>query len=236
MKIKNDRKIIRDYLERYGFIDVLNAPLIDQMRLFYFRPGELITRSYEKPEYLFFYVKGKSKVYQLLDNGKSLLCRFYHPPEIVGDVEIFSGKPNICNLQALTDVICIGIPIRTMQKAAQSNNKLLILLCSSLGKKLASFNMISAVNQNYPLENRLASYLAAVSEPESKDDITINELGTNNLTELADLLGSSYRHLTRTIKKFKDDGIIVKNKHEIKIIDKQRLSELAKDIYMMVVP
>ncbi len=232
MEIKKDNKIIRHYLALHGFLDVLNAPLINQMKLFYFKPGELITRSYEKPEYFYFYVKGKSKVYQLLENGKSLLCRFYHPPEIVGDVEIFSGKPNICNLQALTDVICIGIPIAIIHKAAQANNKLLVLLCGSLGKKLASFNMISAVNQNYPLENRLASYLAAISEPGNQDDVLVNELDTKNLTELADLLGSSYRHLTRTIKKFKDDGIITKKKQEIRIIDKKRLNELAKDIYI----
>lgn len=231
MEIKTDPKMIRHYLELHGFLEVLNVPLINQMKVFYFKPGEFIARAHEKPEYLYFYVKGKSKVYQLLENGKSLLCRFYHPPEIVGDVEIFSGKPNICNLQALTDVICIGIPIGIIRQAAHSNNRLLVLLCGSLGKKLASFNMISAVNQNYPLENRLASYLAAVSEPGNQADILANELATKNLTELADLLGSSYRHLIRTIKKFKDDGIITKSSQEIKILDKKRLKELAKDIY-----
>ncbi len=232
MEIKKDKKIVRYYLELHGFLDVLDTSLINQMKVFYFKPGELIIRSYEKPEYLHFYVKGKSKVYQLLENGKSLLCRFYNPPEIVGDVEIFSGKPNICNVQALTDVICIGIPIGIINKAAQSNNKLLVLMCRSLGEKLASFNMISAVNQNYPLVNRLASYLAAVSESGNQYDLLIKELDTKNLTELADLLGSSYRHLIRTIKKFRDDGIIIKNKQEIKIIDKQRLNKLAKDIYI----
>ena len=95
-----------------------------------------------------------------------------------------------------------------------------------------SFNMISAVNQNYPLENRLASYLSAVSESGKNNEIVIREFHTNNLTELAELLGTSYRHLTRTIRKFKKEEIITKQGAKIAVIDQHRLISMAKDIYM----
>ncbi|THB76423.1 MAG: hypothetical protein D3926_17705 [Desulfobacteraceae bacterium] len=232
MEIETNIQRVQKYLTQYGFAQILEDEMIQQMKLYVFNPGEHIVRSHEKPEMFYFYVKGKSKVYQLLDNGKSLLCRFYNPPEIVGDVEIFSDMPNICNLQALTRVTCVGISVEKIRKAAESNNRLLMLLCRSLGLKLASFNMISAVNQKFPLENRLASYLAAVSEPGKKGEVIVSEIHTNNLTELADLLGSSYRHLTRTIKSFKDKGIVTKNNREIAIIDKKQLQGLAKDIYI----
>ncbi len=232
MKYENNRHLIQTYLNQYGFSQILDESLIHQMHLYEFKPGEHIVRSHEKPKNFYFYVQGKSKVYQLLDNGKSLLCRFYNPPELVGDVEIFSDLPNICNLQALTRVICIGISVEKIRKAAEANNELLMLLCKSLGLKLASFNMISAVNQKFPLENRLASYLAAVSETGGRGEAMVNEIHTNNLTELADLLGSSYRHLTRTIKMFKDKGIITKKNQEITIIDRKQLKGLAKDIYI----
>jgi len=232
MKIIHNPDLMKHYLDIYGYTDVLDDSLISRMKLYEFKPCEYIARSNETPEFLYFYVKGKSKVFQSLENGKSLLCRFYNPPEIVGDVEIFSGKDNVCNLQALTYVHCIGIPIDIIRKAAESSNRLLVHLCSSLGKKLASFNLISAINQNYPLENRFASYLAAVSEPGKDGIILIGEIHTNNLTELADLLGASYRHLTRTIKKFRESGIITKNKKEFIIKDKKTLHDLAKDIYI----
>ncbi len=232
MEIIKNNKLITYYLDQHGFTEVLDKSLINEMKLFKFKPGEYIARSNETPEYLFFYVEGKSKVFQSLENGKSLLCRFFKPPAIVGDVEIFSGKNNICNLQTLTDVICVGIHFETIRKAAESSNKLLIHLCSSLGKKLASFNMNSAINQNYPLENRLASYLATVSESKATGVSMISDMHTDNLTELAGLLGVSYRHLTRTIKKFKEDEIIIKNGKDFIIKDKQKLQELAKDIYI----
>jgi len=62
------------------------------MRIYYFNPGDYISESSEKLTHFYFYVQGKSKVFLNLENGKSLLCRFHHPPEIVGDVELFSGK------------------------------------------------------------------------------------------------------------------------------------------------
>lgn len=232
MKIENNSQLVQKYLDQYDFSHILDDALIQQMTLHRFNPGEHIVRSHEKPETFYFYVEGKSKVYQLMENGKSLLCRFYNPPEIVGDVELFSGMPNVCNLQALTPVTCVGIPVEKIRKAAESNTQMLILFCRSLGLKLASFNMISAVNQKYPLENRLASYLAAVWETGKKGEMCINEIHTNNMTELADLLGSSYRHLTRTIKQFKEKGIIAKQNREITILDRQQLQGLAKDIYM----
>ncbi len=223
---------INKYVRLYGLSKMLDEGLINALKLYYFEPGDYIVRAGEYPTHLYFYVQGKSKVFQLLENGKSLLCRFYHPFEIVGDVEIFSGKHNVCNLQALTKVICMGIPMNRIKKAAESNPKLLKMLCCSLGDKLASFNMISAINLNYPLENRLASYLSAVSESRKNNGIMIREFHTNNLTELADLLGTSYRHLTRTIRKFKEEKIIKKQGAMITVIDQHRLISMAKDIYM----
>jgi CRP/FNR family putative post-exponential-phase nitrogen-starvation transcriptional regulator len=223
---------INKYILLYELSEILDKALIKELKLYRFKPGEYIVRAGEYPTHFYFYVQGKSKVFQLLENGKALLCRFYHPFEIVGDVEIFSGKQNVCNLQALTDVTCLGIPMNRIKKAAESNPKLLKMLCCSLGEKLASFNMISAVNQNYPLENRLASYLSAVSESGKNNEIVIREFYTNNLTELAELLGTSYRHLTRTIRKFRNEKIITKQGAKIGILDQRLLTSMAKDIYM----
>lgn len=228
----NELNEIQKYIQKFDLSTILDDTLIREIKLYRFEPGDYIVRAGEYPTHLYFYVLGKSKVFQLLDNGKSLLCRFYHPFEIVGDVEIFSNKPNVCNLQALTAVTCLGLPINKVKKAAESNPKLLKMLCCSLGEKLASFNMISAVNQNYSLENRLASYLSAVSESGTDNEIVIREFHTNNLTELAELLGTSYRHLTRTIKKFKDERIITKQGAKIQVLDEHRLKAMAKDIYM----
>ncbi len=226
-----DQGVIYDYLQRYRFLDVLGRSMVDRMRIYHFKSGDYIAKSDVKLTHFYFYVQGKSKVFLTLENGNSLLCRFYHPPEIVGDVELFSGKTYTCNLQALTEVTCIGMRMNEFRKAAESNSRLLAMICRTLGNKLANFNIISAVNQNYTLEERLASYLMAVTKQDTSTESMVDEIYTDNLTELADLLGASYRHLTRTIKMFLDRRIIIKKGKKLIIADRPKLQAIAKDIY-----
>ena len=48
---------------------------------------------------------------------------------------------------------------------------------------------------------------------------------------MADLLGTSYRHLIRTINKLCDEKIIRKEKNSIVILNINALEELAGDLY-----
>jgi CRP/FNR family putative post-exponential-phase nitrogen-starvation transcriptional regulator len=121
-------------------------------------------------------------------------------------------------------VTCIGINSDRMKQKYKENNQLLIYLCKSLSNKLLNFNISSSINLTYPLENRLAGYLVAITEKNE-------QIQTDNLSELADLLGTSYRHLTRTISNFSKKGIIIKKKNEFEILNREKLEYLAKEIY-----
>ncbi len=57
------------------------------------------------------------------------------------------------------------------------------------------------------------------------------QLLTQKLTEIAELLGTSYRHLIRVINKLCDKEIIKKEKNALKIINRAALEELAGDLY-----
>lgn len=231
MPDKTENNLIRHYLDMYNLNDILSQEIIQNLSLFHFKAGNYLIRAHDPVEYLYFYVKGKSKVFILLENGKSLLVRFYEPFELVGDVEFVSFDNHICNMQAITDVLCIGIKTQILKKHIESNTKLLLFICKSLGEKMATFNMASAINQMYPLENRLASYLTAVSDLNQPLAGRIRELHTENMTELADLLGTSYRQLTRVIKQFKDQGILDRVGKKFKILDTKQIKNLSRDIY-----
>jgi len=228
---KDESILIQHYLNKFNLHDILSQEIIKNLSLFHFKAGNYLVRANDPVEYFYFYVEGKSKVFILLENGKSLLVRFYEPFELVGDVEFVSYEHQICNMQAITDVLCIGIKMKILKKYIESNTKLLLFICKSLGHKLATFNMSSAINQMYPLENRLASYLTAVSDLNSPMTGRIKDIHTENLTELADILGTSYRQLTRVIKQFKDQGILDRVGKKFKILDTQQMQNLSRDIY-----
>jgi CRP-like cAMP-binding protein len=227
----NDGELINYYVRKYNLNDILDMTLRENLKIYRFKPGQHIALHDEPLERFYFFVEGKAKVYSLLENGKSLLVRFYKPLEIIGEVELFSSERNICNLQAITDVCCIGIPSEIVRRSCKTNHLLLEYFCRSLSRKLLNFNVSSAINLMYPLENRLAGYLIAVSDFEGENKSSIEQIHTDNLSELADLLGTSYRHLNRTIKKFTSDGVIQRRNRRFEIQDWDKLRELAREIY-----
>lgn len=229
IKIK-DRDKIEYYITKYNLQNIFSVDMKRHMELFLFNKNEYICKSDEKIEYLYFFVHGKAKVYTLLGNGKSLLVSFYKPLMIIGDVECINLNAASSNVQVIEDTYCIAIEFKKIQKYALQDAKFLQYMNISLGEKLIRLSKFSSINLLYPLENRLASYLLAITPPSNKQ--IINSLDKDcNLTEMAELLGSSYRHLLRTLNKLCDNGSIVKNKDIYEIRDRGKLEELAGDLY-----
>jgi hypothetical protein len=99
-----------------------------------------------------------------------------------------------------------------------------------LGEKLIRLSKYSSINLLYPLENRLASYiLADTSNTVNAGKKTITFEG--NLSEVAELLGTSYRHLLRTLNNLCTQGLIRKNLLAYEILDLEKLRKLAGDLY-----
>lgn len=219
-----ENREIAYYLNRYGLSGELSDEVKSALKIYRFRQGEHIIRSGGKLEYFYFFVEGKAKVYTLQENGRSLLVRFYLPLEIIGEVEMFTGRNSICHLQALTESVCLGIKSSKMLEACRTDCLLMEFFCRTLSRKLLDFNQASSINQSYPLENRLASYLLSIPDDGGR-------LKTDSMSELADLLGTSYRHLSRTVKDFTEQGILEKKGKVMAILDQEKLKELGREIY-----
>ncbi|CJJ19098.1 Cyclic AMP receptor-like protein [Streptococcus pneumoniae] len=107
--------------------------------------------------------------------------------------------------------------------------KFLRCICGSLAHKLNRLSKNSTINLLYPLENRLASYMLAAGERAVQHENRI--VFSGNLTEIAELLGTSYRHLLRTLNIFCDKEIIKKNDGCYEVVNVDVLRELAADVY-----
>ena len=83
--------------------------------------------------------------------------------------------------------------------------------CKNLGERLSYMNNNTCINLYDSLESRLASFILR----REKDGIF-----SYNLTECAELLCTSYRHLLRVINSFCASGKLEKNKKSYKILDR----------------
>jgi CRP-like cAMP-binding protein len=171
-------------------------------------------------------VEGRAKAYSSMDNGQSILASFLLPFDVLGDVELFSADRYALNVEALTEALCLALPVAAIKKAADRNGTLFVYLCRRLGEKLADRNLAESINLRYPVENRLASYLLAAADGEGRI------FGTDDLGELADFIGASYRQLARVVRRFRDEGILDRSRGRIRLLDGKRLEPLARDLYV----
>jgi CRP-like cAMP-binding protein len=218
------------YISRYHIDDIFELEMKQYMELFLFNKNEYICKTDEKLEYLFFFVEGKAKVYSTLSNGKSLLLCFYKPFKVLGEVEFMHYETANSNVQIIEDTYCIGISFENIRRFALNDSRFLRYACDSLGEKLIRLSKYSSINLLYPLENRLASYILAYTSKTVREgrNIIVFE---GNLSEVAELLGTSYRHLLRTLNDLCAQNLIKKNQQVYEILDLEKLKKLAGDLY-----
>jgi CRP-like cAMP-binding protein len=95
------------------------------------------------------------------------------------------------------------------------------------------YQMANAMSFNlmHPVEVRLASYLLSVSLDEVDAPLDDAKRAIP-LTDTANLIGTSYRHLNRVIRQFGAEGLIERHRGGIRVKDRERLSALAgRNIY-----
>ncbi len=229
IKLENP-DLINKYVVKYDIDNIFANDMRPYMELLYYRKNDFICREGDVIDYLFFIVDGKSKVFTTVSNGKSLLLCFYHALRIIGDVEILGSKTATSNVQVIEDTYCIGMTKENVSKHLFEDAKFLKYMCNSLGQKLNRCSKNSAINLLYSLENRLASFILAAGELtdiQGQKILTLSE----NLSELSELLGTSYRHLLRTLNGLCEKGIIRKTGLGYEVIDQAAIRGLAADLY-----
>lgn len=218
--------LLKKYINKFNLKSYLNENLLNSSEVKYFKNGDTICRINEKINYLYFLVQGRTKVHTLLSTGKSLLLTLDKPLSLIGDLESFTSPLAHCTVVALEDCICISIPTDKVLMHGSNDPVFLKFIINSLGNKLRSTSNYSSINLLFPLENRFASYLLSI--PSNNDN---NIIKIDKLTLVAELLGTSYRNLTRIIKQLSEKNILIKNGNIVTILNKHDLLLLAKDIF-----
>ncbi|MCC3870043.1 cyclic nucleotide-binding domain-containing protein [Terrisporobacter mayombei] len=227
MKKIEDLFIIENYYNELNMQKIFIDDMKSDMRLLKFEKHEYLIREDEDLEYLLFFIQGKAKVFKTLPNGRSLLLAFYKPFRVIGDIEIIKNQSATGTVLALSTCYCLAIPMEKARLKLIKDNKFLKFTCESLAEKLAAVSMNSSINLLYPLENRLASYIN--ESLTYGDDLYIDF--DENLNNIAELLGSSYRHLLRTFNTLCKKGVLKREDGKYKIINKALLKDLAGDLY-----
>lgn len=192
-------------------------------QLFKFARGEIFVRCSEPMDYIYFTISGRAKVFLDSANGRQLLLSYFVSDGVIGDLELMTGQRNASTtLQAVTEFVCIGLPLETNAARLKQNISFVNHVGNCLANKLLQCSTNSFVNTLHPLEERLCAYIAMTA-----DDGIFNE----TLTEVASLLGVSYRHLLRCLNKLCENGKLERLPKGFRIVDSVTMSKLASLYY-----
>jgi CRP/FNR family transcriptional regulator, putaive post-exponential-phase nitrogen-starvation regulator len=224
-----DRKV-RSYYTQYQLDRFVAADQIDHFKIQHFARGENICELEQPIEYLHFLVEGRAKVFLPMESTRQLLLCFYEPLQLFGDLEMFEQAPiSTTTVEALTPCVCLGLSRAFVIDHMAMDPVFLKQLCLSLGRKLGRVIRNSALNLLHPLENRVASYILATATANHQHQLVFS----GNLTQIADLLGTSFRHLHRTLQAFCDQGILAKVKTSYTIQQVGELERRAAGVYVV---
>lgn len=226
MKKISNSKLLNIYFVKYNVENIFDKEIIKYAEIHFYEKGELILEAESELKYYYLLVDGKIKISYLFENGKSMFLKFYKDFKTIGDLELLKNISIRCNAQAIEDTYLIAISSGILREKYINNVNFLHHLVNSLSEKLdATINNMS-YNYIYPVINRLASYL--IERITDKNCVFLNL----SFKEIAQFLGTTYRHLSRTFKELELKSIIRCDDKTIHILDKDKLRELCKNTYI----
>ncbi|WKA49438.1 Crp/Fnr family transcriptional regulator [Planococcus liqunii] len=216
---------VTDYLKQYQLTDLLPHELKQEMTLATFKNGERLFSQDDEAHVLYFLVKGKLKISMLSPEGKRLILAFRTPFDIVGDIEYVRDCHFINTVEAVTDIEVIGISHGSLRKQLNENAAWLQFLLRTITQKFESKSRAMNFNLLYTVDVRVASYLLSMTP-------TQPVLNSTSLVDMADLIGTSYRHLNRVLRQFEEAGWLVKKRGKITLLDRKALlAQAGQNIY-----
>ena len=193
------------------------------LELCHFLKDEHLLHQGQKLEYLYILVSGRIKSCRTTANGTTILSAFSNPITVIGEVEFLNHREVTNDVYALKNTVCFKISVSLYKEILYNDLVFMRYLATTLSYRLHDANHNTAISINYPVENRLASYLISSASSMLVED---------NFVQVAEMIGCSYRQLQRVLKEFCELGYLMKLKRgNFQITDIVALQMLGKDLY-----
>ncbi len=222
-KVENN-SLFNKYVSETKILEIFSHDMSNKMDLFSFKKGDILITEGECSDYLFFLVSGKMKVFSHSSSGKVMFVSYFRSLQILGETCSLWRKIPTATVQATTNGYCLGISLVRYRETLLNDVKFLRYTCMNLGERLSFMNSNTCITMFDSLESRLASFILK----NSKDNIF-----HYNLTECAELLCTSYRHLLRVLNSFCNNGKLNKSGKYYQILDEDYFIEIASNSYNM---
>lgn len=207
------------YLESNLIAHLFSFPVEAFVEVHEYQRDEWIIREGMRPDFLFYVIEGKAKIYVSHQNGKASLINFINSRDYIGEMELLNDVYYTKGIQALTKTICFALPVHRYRTQLLDDVKFLRELTKFLSVKATFMAAKYSQSLAFPLENRLADFILQTAD---------EGIYKEKHVTVCDYLGVSYRHLLHVLTKFCDKGYLQKVGRSYQIKQSDALHELAE--------
>lgn len=217
LKILHDPVQKERLIQSHKLADYMTLDIHKISDLVCFARNEYLVTAGVPSDYLYFVMSGKTICFSYTTNEKNNCVSFTQHQTLVGEASSLFGKPPAFNVKALSDTICIAINLPRYRTDLLNDLTFVRNICELLASKINNEGRYSTTLLD-PLEVRLAQFILLN---------TTNHLFTLQLTDCADALNTSYRHLLRIMKQLCALNILSKEHNCYYIQDRDALERVS---------
>jgi CRP-like cAMP-binding protein len=213
--------LVRHYVEQFQLADHLNSDLLRCLQLYRLEEERALDLDTPALARLYFLVAGSVDVsYDHLDGTRSTIGTLT-PLALIGELDLFV-EPNL-RLSITASELCTFLYIERdfALRYGANDPRFLRLVIQNLSAKLIRSTLILRHNV-LPLTGQVAALLLTQSS------LANPKLQIRSKNYLAELVGTTPRHLNRILHNFVADGIITMDENVVEIRDRHALALHAK--------
>ena len=174
--------------------------------------GEILFWEGERPDYLYILLDGTIRVFKTDNKGNEITLHYFYPINMIAEVANFENIPYPASAEAETDSIVLAIDYDKFKRELLSDPEISFNIIKSLSDKIRILNDFIVQNMMMDAVTRVAKFLY------EHEDL-FHQLKHNKIASLLNITPETF---SRILKKFKQQGIIEKNRKEL-VIHKDKL-------------
>jgi CRP-like cAMP-binding protein len=213
-------------LERSELLEALRLQdrelLLSQMTEIRLETGKVLYESGDTVEYCYFPRGGAlASFFVLLDSGIAVETLMVGREGALGGIVSSGAMPAYARSSVMHGGLFYRIRASDLDQAKESSPALRMLFARYADCVLAQVFQSIACNAIHPIEQRAAKWLVAATERIGRHDITMTQ------EQLASMMGIGRSYASRTVQRFKMDGLVRTRRGRIEVIKPDELEQRA---------
>ena len=187
------------------------------------RKGEMLFLEGDSASGFFLLLTGQVRIFKSSPDGREYTIHIINPGHIFAEVAAFENSPYPANGAALEDSEIAFFPRDEFFDLIRKSPQISLKIISSLSAFLRDYNRQVENLSLKEVPARIASYLIAEAGKSNSNRVRLR----SSKTEWARTLGTISETLSRSLRKMSDEDMIEVDGRDIKILDFDRLQEIA---------